>query len=50
MTVLSRVGVTYDDGLLKITWPTHAVGLRVEGSVDVTSRSGLTATDPWSTP
>ena len=49
MTVLSRVGVAYDDDLLKFRWLTHAVGFRVEGSVDVISRSGLAATNPWST-
>ncbi len=43
MTALSPVGPTYDDGLLKITWLTQAVGFRVEGIVDVASRSGLAA-------
>jgi anti-anti-sigma factor len=43
VTTLSPVDPAYDDGLLKITWLPHAAGFRVEGTVDVSSRSGLAA-------
>jgi anti-anti-sigma regulatory factor len=43
MTALSPISPAYDDGLLKITWLMQAVGFRVEGTVDVTSRHGLAA-------
>ena len=43
MTAASPIGPLYDDGLLRITWLPHVTGFRVEGTVDVTSRSGLDA-------
>lgn len=43
MTTLSPIGAAYDDGLLKITLLSDESGFRVEGTVDVTSRSGLAA-------
>jgi anti-anti-sigma regulatory factor len=43
VTALSPIDAAYDDGLLKITWLPHASGFSVEGTVDVTSRSGLAA-------
>ncbi len=43
MTALSPIGPTYDDGVLRITWHRDVNGFRVEGTVDVGSRSGLAA-------
>ena len=43
MTAVSPAGLTYDDGLLRIVWHQDASGFRVEGTVDVSSRSGLAA-------
>jgi hypothetical protein len=41
MTVLSRVGVAYDDDLLKLTWLTHAVGSASRAASTSPAAAGL---------
>jgi anti-anti-sigma regulatory factor len=43
MTTASPIGPFYEDGLLRITSLSGVTGFRVEGTVDVTNRSGLDA-------
>src|SRR6266567_2862659 len=41
MTAAPQAGPIYEDGQLTITWLPDGNGFRVDGTVDVTSRSGL---------
>ncbi len=43
MTAVSPVDPAYDDGMLRITWLPQGNGFLVEGTVDVSNRSGLAA-------